>query len=143
MTDITSCIRFVIAEAVVVQPRLSILILTLILKRNEGGIIVALPSLSSEDVKFLLPNLVAVIVKCLQGRAEVVRHDGEARAVGCELGSRNECVLLEEPGCDVCLFSIRRNLLLLMQRYIAIPHEVGSDVLIGLLGPPAQRIVCE
>ena len=143
MADITPDIWIIIPEPIIIQPRLNILILTLILKRNEGGFIVTLPSLSAEDVKLLLPNLVAVVVKCLQGSTKVVRHDGEALAVGCELGSRNECVLLEEPGCDVCLFSIRRNLLLLMQRYIAIPHEVGSDVLIGLLGPPAQRIVCE
>ena len=114
----------------------------MILKRNEGGIIVARP-LPAEDVKLLLPYLVAVIIKCLQGSTEVIRHDGEALAVGSELGSRNERVLLEELGCDVCLFSIRRNLLPLMQRYIAIPHEVSSDTLISLLGPPAQRIVCE
>ena len=142
MTDIGSCIRLIVAEAVVIQSSLNVLILTLILKRNEGGIIVARP-LPAEDVKFLLPYLVAVVVKCLQGSTEVVRHDGEALAVASELGSRNKRVLLEKPGCDVCLFSIRRNLLSLMQRYIAIPHEVSSDALIGLLGPPAQRIVCE
>ena len=75
MTDITSCIWFVIAEAIVIQPRLNILILTLILKRNEGGIIVALPSLSAEDVKLLLPYLVAVIVKCLQMGTVVIGND--------------------------------------------------------------------
>ena len=143
MTNVITRTRVIVAEAVVVKPRLNVLILTLILKRNEGGIIAVLPSLPVEDVKFLLQYLVAVVVKCLQGSTEVVRHDGEALAVGSELGSRNERVLLEELGCDVCLFSIRRNLLPLMQRYIAIPHEVSSDTLISLLGPPAQRIVCE
>ena len=54
--------------------RLNVLILTLILKRNEGGFIVARP-LPAEDVKLLLPHLVAVIVKCLQRSAEVIRHD--------------------------------------------------------------------
>ncbi|WP_449022470.1 hypothetical protein [Prevotella jejuni] len=46
----------------------------MILKRNEGGIIVALPSLSSGDVKLLLPYLVAVIVKYLLMTTEVVRN---------------------------------------------------------------------
>ena len=143
LANITSCIQFVIVEAVVIQPRLNILILTLILKRNEGGIIAVLPFLPAEDVKLLLPDLVAVVVKCLQGSTEVVRYDGEALAVGSELGSWNERVLLEEPGYDVSLFSIRRNLLPLMQRNIAIPHEVSGYTLIGLLSPPAQRIICE
>ena len=106
------------AEAIVIQPRLNVLILTLILKRNEGGIIAVLPFLPVEDVKFLLPYLVAVIVKCLQGSAEVVRHDGEALAVGSELGSRNERVLFEEPGSDICPSGIRRNLLPLVQQRI-------------------------
>ena len=118
MTNITSRPRFIIAEAVVIQPRLNVLILTLILKRNEGGIIVALP-LSAEDVKLLLPYLVAVIVKCLQGSTKVVRHDGEALAVASEFGSRNERVLLEEPGSDICPSGIRRNLLPLVQQRIA------------------------
>ena len=119
MTNVITRTRVIVAEAVVVQPRLNILILTLILKRNEGGIIVALPSLPAEDVKLLLPNLVAVIVKCLQGSAEVVRHDGEALAVGSELGSWNERVLLEKPGSDICPSGIRRNLLPLVQQRIA------------------------
>ena len=62
------------AEAIVIQPRLNVPILTLILKRNEGGIIVDLPSLSAEDVKFLLPYLVAVIVKYLLMTTEEVRN---------------------------------------------------------------------
>ena len=126
MTNVITRTRVIVAEAVVIQPRLNVLILTLILKRNEGGIIAVLPSLSSEDVKFLLPNLVAVVVKCLQGSTKVVRHDGEALAVGSELGSRNECVLLEEPGSDICPSGIRRDLLPLVQRNIAVPHEVGG-----------------
>ena len=126
MTDITSCIRFVIAEAIVIQSSLNVLILTLILKRNEGGIIVALPSLSAEDVKLLLPYLVAVIVKCLQGSAEVIRYDGEALAVGSELGSWNKRVLLKESGCDICLSGIRSNFLPLVQRNISVPDKMGG-----------------
>ena len=38
---------------------------------------------------------------------------------------------------------IRRDLLPLVQRHIAVPHEMSSDALISLLGPPAQRIICE
>ena len=76
LTDVITRPRVIVAEAVVIQPRLNVLILTLILKRNEGGIIVALPSFSAEDVKLLLPYLVAVVVKCLQGSTKVVRHDG-------------------------------------------------------------------
>ena len=56
------------------QPRLNVLILPLILKRNEGGFIVILP-LPAEDVKFLLPYLVAVIVKCLQMGTVVIGND--------------------------------------------------------------------
>ena len=63
------------AEAIVIQPRLNVLILTLILKRNEGGIIVTLPSLSSEDVQFLPTYLIIVIVKYLLMTTEVVRND--------------------------------------------------------------------
>ena len=73
LANITSCIRLIIAEAVVVQPRLNVLIRPLILKRNEGGFIVARP-LPTEDVKFLLPYLVAVIVKCLLMTIEVFRN---------------------------------------------------------------------
>jgi len=54
----------------------------LILKRNEGGIIVVLPALSTEAVEFLLPYLVALLVVGLHGRTEVVGHDGETLTVG-------------------------------------------------------------
>ena len=80
LANITSCIRFVIAEAVVIQPRLNILILTLMLKRNEGGIIVAFLFLSSEDVQFLPTYLITVIVKYLLMTTEVVRNDRMAHA---------------------------------------------------------------
>jgi len=52
--------RVIVAETVIIQSRLNVLILTLILKRNEGGIIVVLPSLSTETVEFLLPYLVVM-----------------------------------------------------------------------------------
>jgi len=45
------------------------------LKRNEGGIIVTLPSLSSEDVQFLPTYLITVFVKYLLMTTEVVRND--------------------------------------------------------------------
>nr|WP_276720363.1 hypothetical protein [Prevotella pallens] len=46
----------------------------MILKRNEGGIIVILPALSTEAVEFLLPYLVALLVVGLQGCAENCRY---------------------------------------------------------------------
>ena len=75
MADVITRTRVIVAEAVVVKPRLNILILTLMLKRNEGEIIVALPSLSSEDVQFLPTYLIIVIVKYLLMTTEVVRND--------------------------------------------------------------------
>ena len=140
LADVCSSPWGVVAEPIIIKSRLLIRILSLVLERYERR--GAFP-LSSVDVKLLLPYLVAVIVKCLQGSAEVVRHDGEALAVGSELGSRNKRVLLKEPGCDICLSGISSNFLPLVQRYIAIPHEMSSDALIGLLGSSTQRIVCE
>ena len=67
MADITPRIRIVVAETVIIQSRLNVLILTLILKRNEGGIIVVLPALSTEAVEFLLPYLVALLCRRLAG----------------------------------------------------------------------------
>ena len=75
LTDVITRPRVIVAEAVVIQPRFNVLILTLILKRNEGGFIVALPSLSSEDVQFLPTYLIIVIVKYLLMTTEVVRND--------------------------------------------------------------------
>ena len=54
LTNVITRTRVIVAEAVIVQPRLNVLILTLILKRNEGGVIAVLPSFSAEDVKLLL-----------------------------------------------------------------------------------------
>ena len=50
------------------------------------------------DVQLLFPHLVALLVVGLQGRTEVVGHDGETLTVGNQLGGRYERVLLEEPG---------------------------------------------
>ena len=54
--DIGSCIRLIIAEAIIIQPSLNVFILTLILKRNEGGIIVALPVLSIHTEHTITPT---------------------------------------------------------------------------------------
>ena len=91
LTDVTPCIRIVVTETIIIQSRLRILVLPLILEWYERGW--AFP-LSPVDVQFLLPHLVAVLVVSLHGRAEVVGHDGEAFAVGDELGSRHERVLV-------------------------------------------------
>ncbi len=50
MADITPDIWIIIPEPIIIQPRLNVLILTLILKRNEGGIIAVLPSEQSDTV---------------------------------------------------------------------------------------------
>ena len=84
MTYIPTRSRVVIPEPIVVQPSLLILILTLIFKRNEGGIIVAFP-LSAECVKFLLSSLFAIVIKCLQGSIEVVGNEDENLSVGYNL----------------------------------------------------------
>ena len=84
LADISSCIRIIIVKAVVVQFPLNILILTLILKRNEGGIIVSFP-LSAEGVKFLLSSLFVIVIKCLQGSIEVVGNEDENLSVGYNL----------------------------------------------------------
>ena len=80
-------------EAVVVQFPLNILILTLILKRSEGGIIVSFP-LSAEGVKFLLSSLFVIVIKCLQGSIEVVGNKDENLSVGIILIGRCEGLLL-------------------------------------------------
>ena len=84
----------VVTEPIIIQSRLRILILPLILERNERRR--AFP-LSPVDVQLLLPYFLAVLVVGLQGCAEVVGDDGETIAVGNQLGSRYERVLLEEP----------------------------------------------
>lgn len=76
--------RVIVAETVIIQSRLNVLILTLILKRNEGGIIVSFP-LSAEGVKFLLSSLFVIVIKCLQGSIEVVGNEDENLSVGYNL----------------------------------------------------------
>ena len=59
LTYISTCIRVVIPESIVVQSRLLILILPLILKGYERGWPFPLPPV---DVQLLLPHLVALLV---------------------------------------------------------------------------------
>ena len=59
VTYISTCIRVVIPESIVVQSRLLILILPLILKGYERGWPFPLPPV---DVQLLLPHLVALLV---------------------------------------------------------------------------------
>ena len=101
LADITPCIRIVVAETIVIQSRLRILILPLILKRNECGWPFPLPAV---DVQLLFPHLVALLVVGLHGCAEVVGDDGETAAVGNKLGGRHERVLLEEPSDHLIFF---------------------------------------
>ncbi|EGQ14525.1 hypothetical protein HMPREF9144_2110 [Prevotella pallens ATCC 700821] len=61
MADVCSSPWVVVAEPIIIKSRLNVLILPLVLERNEGGFIVARP-LPSEDVKFLLPYLVALLI---------------------------------------------------------------------------------
>jgi hypothetical protein len=84
LADIITNPRIVILEPIVIQFSLLILILTLIFKWNEGGIIVAFP-LSAECVKFLLSSLFAIVIKCLQGSIEVVGNEDENLSVGYNL----------------------------------------------------------
>lgn len=91
----------VVTEPIIIQSRLRILILPLILERNERR---RAFSLSSVDVQFLLPYFLAVLVVGLQGCAEVVGDDGETIAVGNQLGSRYERVLFEEPSYHIIFF---------------------------------------
>ena len=93
LADITSRIRVVIPEPVIVQSRFGILILPLILEWNERGWPFPLPPV---DVQFLLPHLVALLVVGLKGCGEVAGGDGETLSVGNKLGSRYESVLFEE-----------------------------------------------
>ena|GEM_PF-6678936 len=82
LADVITNSRVVISEPVVIQPIL--LILILIFKWNEGGIIVAFP-LSAEGVKFLLSSLFAIVIKWLQGSIEVVGNEDENLSVGYNL----------------------------------------------------------
>ena len=61
LADVCSSPWVVVAEPIIIKSRLNVLILPLVLERNEGGFIVARP-LPSEDVKFLLPYLVALLI---------------------------------------------------------------------------------
>ena len=122
MADITPCIRVVIPEPVIVQSSFRILVLPLVLKRNERGWPFPLPPV---DVQLLLPNLVSLLVVGLQGRAEVVGDDGETLTVGNKLGGRHERVLFEEPGHHLAFFRFGR-LRPLVQWHVAVPNEVGG-----------------
>ena len=119
MANVCSCTWVVVLEPIVIQSRLSILILPLILKGYERGWPFPLPAV---DVQLLFPHPVSLFVVGLQGRAEVVGDDGETAAVGNKLGSRHERVLLEEPG-DHAFFCFFRPF---MQGNVAVPHEVGG-----------------
>ena len=89
----------------------------MVLEWNERGWPFPLPPV---DVQLLLPNLVALLVVGLQGRAEVVGDNGETLAVGGELGGRHERVLFEEPGDHLIFFRP------FVQGNITIPNEVGG-----------------
>ncbi len=91
LADITPRIRVVIPEPIVIESSLCILILPLVLEWNERGWPFPLPPV---DVQLLLPNLVSLLVVGLQGRTEVVGDDGEAAAIGNQLGGRYERVLV-------------------------------------------------
>ena len=119
LADVTPRIRVVIPEPVIVQSRLCILVLPLVLKRNERGW--PFP-LSPVDVQLLFPYLVALFVVGLQGSSEVVGDDGETLTVDNQLGGWYERVLLEEPG-DHAFFRFFRPF---MQGNVAVPHEVGG-----------------
>ena len=131
LADITSRIWVVIPEPVIVQSRLRILILPLILEWYERGWPFPLPPV---DVQLLLPHLVALLVVGLQGRTEVVGHDGEAVAVGNKLGGRHERVLLEKP-CDYVFFRLFRPF---VQWHVAVPHEVRDYTFKGFVYAAAK-----
>ena len=101
LADITSPIRVVVHKTIIVQSSLCILVLPLVLEWNERGWPFPLPPV---DVQLLLPNLVSLLVVGLQGRTEVVGDDGEAAAIGNQLGGRYERVLFEEPGDHLAFF---------------------------------------
>ena len=138
MADITPCIRVVVAEAIVIQSRLRILVLPLILEGYERGWPFPLPAI---DVQLLLPNLVSLLVVGLQGRAEVVGDDGETLAVGNKLGGRHERVLLEKP-CDYVFFRFGR-LRPFVQWHVAVPHEVRGSSCVCLADAAAEGVVYE
>ena len=136
LADVTPRIRVVIPEPVIVQSRLCILVLPLVLKRNERGWPFPLPPV---DVQLLFPNLVALLVVGLQGCAEVVGDDGETLTVGNKLGGRHERVLLEEPG-DHVFFRLFRTF---VQRHVAVPNEVSGRSCVCLADAAAEGIVGE
>ena len=136
LADVTPRIRVVIPEPVIVQSSFRILVLPLVLKRNERGWPFPLPPV---DVQLLFPYIVALFVVGLQGRAEVVGDDGETLAVGNKLGGRHERVLLEEP-VDYVFFRFFRPF---VQRHVAVPNEVCGGSCKGFSDAAAEGVVGE
>ena len=134
LTDVTPRVRVVIPEPIVIESSLCILILPLVLEWNERGWPFPLPPV---DVQLLLPNLVALFVVGLQGRTEVVGDDGEAAAIGNQLGGRYERVLFEEPGDHLIFFRP------FMQWHVAVPNEVRGGSCVCLADAAAEDVVGE
>ena len=87
LTDVTSPIRVVIPEPIVIQSSFRILVLTLILKWNERGWLFPLPPV---DVQLLFPHLVALLVVGLHRCGEVAGSDGVAPAVSHGFGCKHK-----------------------------------------------------
>ena len=138
LADVTPRIRVVIPEPVIVQSSFRILVLPLVLKRNERGWPFPLPPV---DVQLLFPYLVALLVVGLQGCTEVVGDDGETVTVGNKFGGRHERVLFEEPG-NYVLFRFGR-LRPLVQWHVAVPHEVRGSSCVCLADAAAEGVVGE
>ena len=134
LADITPRIRIVVAETIVIQTCLRILILPLVLEWNECRWAFPLPPV---DVQLLFPHLVALLVVGLHGRAEVVGHDGEALAVGNQLGGRHEHVLLEKLGDHLIFFRP------FVQGNVSVPNEVGGRSCVCLADATAEGVVGE
>ena len=134
LADVTPRIRVVIPEPVIVQSSFRILVLPLVLKRNERGWPFPLPPV---DVQLLFPYIVALFVVGLQGRTEVVGDDGEAVAVGNQLGGRYERVLFEEPGDHLIFFRP------FVQWHVAVPNEVGGRSCKRFSDATTEGVVCK
>ena len=91
------------------------------------------------DVQLLLPNLVALFVVGLQGRAEVVGDDGETLTVGNKLGGRHERVLLKEPS-NYAFFRFGR-FRPLVQWHVAVPNEVRGGSCVCLADATTEGVV--
>ena len=92
--DIHPLVRTVVAEAVVVQPRLAVFVLPLITKRTVRGFAYPLAGLAVA-VQLRPPHRATRPVVQLQGRAQVVTHHAVALGGG-ELSQGGKAVLLEE-----------------------------------------------